>query len=449
MNYLMMSLPLLLLAAACGKPGTHQTPEEKIVQTTYANTPLPLKKQNVKCRSRMFNKSNAFFGLHLFMEAKSVVEAKDLFSFLRGTSLRDGKVISQSEYGEEAEIIFSSEGMQAKIFTKAKDITLCPEETNYKKDTVESAAMNATYFINKTNRKVSDLFPEIKMAPISLSIGPLILRSMVTRNWDGELEKQSMYMTDNAFYSPASASITFLPHSKLVKESGFKANFWEVPMVASHEYGHHVFQSIFKGAMSPLECFGSTVKKKSFNKGLNLNRSVKQEDVMTAYNEGFADLIAHYTLDPKERDVHDVKCLEISRDVASPVFYNGKPKIFDEEALRLFFASYNDYTNGTCEDHSYQDVHVIGAIFAHTADKFLGNFTNDNDEKLVAIVEWVKYLKAEKKKYLLATPQNFMKQTMTEFVKMSLTNFGKTLDAGNCKLVKEIYPQLEIDECSK
>lgn len=450
MNYLMMSLPLLLLAAACGKPGTHQAPEEKIVQTTLSNTFIPLKKQNVKCNSRQFMKSNSFFGLHLFVESKYVLEAKDLYGFLTGTSLRDGKVISQSEYGEEAEIIFSTEGMKAKVFVAAKDIKLCPEETNYAKNTVESAAMNTTYFINKTNKKVSSLFPDLKIAPITLSIGPSLLRSFVTRNWAGELEKQSMYMTDNAFYSPASSLITFLPHSKAAKENGFKANFWEVPMVASHEYGHHVFQSIHKGALSPLECFGTSVKKKkSFNKGLNLDRSVKQEDVLTAYNEGFADLIAHYTLDPKERDVHDVKCLEVSRDVASPVFYNGKPKIFDEEALRLFFSSYNDYTNGTCEDHSYQDVHVIGAIFAHNADKFLGNFTNDNDEKLVAIVDWVKYLKAEKKKLILVTPQNFMKQTMTEFVKMSLKKFGKNLDAGNCKLVKDIYPQLDINECSK
>lgn len=449
MNYLMMSLPFLLFAAACGKPVSHQTREEKIIQTTYSNTPILLRKQNVKCRSRVFNKSNALFGLHLFMEAKYVVEPKDLFSFLSGTNLRDGKVISQSEYGEEAEIIFSSEGVRAKIFTKPKEIKLCPDGTNYEKDTVESAAMNATYYINKTNKKVASLFPDLKMAPITLSIGPSVLRSMVTRNWAGDLEKQSIYMTDNAFYSPASALITFLPHSKLMKENGIKANFWEVPMVASHEYGHHVFQSIYGGALSPLECFGQATKKRSFNKSLNLDRTVKQDDVMTAYNEGFADLIAHYSLDEKERDVHDVKCLEVSRDVASPTFYNGKPKIFDEEALRLFFSSNPDYTNGTCEDHSYQDVHVIGAIFAHTADKFLGNFTNDNDEKLVAIIDWVKYLKAEKKKLVLITPKSFLKQTMSEFVKMSLKKFGKNLDSGNCKLVKEIYPQLEMNECSK
>lgn len=449
MNYLMMSLPFLLFATACGKPVTNKSVEEKITETNFSNSPLPLKKQNVKCNSRTFMKTNASFGLHLFMEAKYVIEAKDIFPFLQGRNLRDGKVISNSVYGEEAELLISNEGMRVKVFKNPKDITLCPEVTEYEKETVESAALNTTYFINKTSNKIKSLFPEISIAPITLSIGPSVVRSFLTRNWAGELVKESMYMTDNAFYSPATSVITFLPHSKGMKDRGMKANFWEVPMVASHEYGHHVFQSIYKGALTPLECYGSPRKKKSLNKSLKLDRTVKQEDVMTAYNEGFADLVAHYTLDSQERDVHDVKCLEVSRDVASPTFYNGKPKIFDEEALRSFFASYEDYTDGTCEDHSYQDVHVIGAIFAHNAEKFLGNFTSDNDEKLAAIVDWVKYLKAEKKTLILVTPRNFMKQTMTEFVKMSLDKFGKKLDAGNCKTVKEIYPQLELKECSK
>jgi hypothetical protein len=447
MKAVMIGLPFLLFLGACGKTVTHKTPLERIVETNYSNSPVLLKKQNLKCHSKSFTEFEAFIGLHLFFETKNVLESKNMLPYIQGTNLRDGNVISRSVYGEEAELIISEKGVSVRTMVNPKDIKICPEQNDYEKETVESAALNATFYIHKTNQKIRSVFPDMKIAPISLSIGPSVIRSVVTRNWAGELVKDSSYMTDNAFYSPSASLITFLPHSKNLKDNGIKANFWEVPMVASHEYGHHIFQSVYQSLNLPLDCFGHPQKKTRLQKSLQ-ERKVKQDDVLTAYNEGFADLIAHYTLDKRERDVHGVKCLEVSRDVASPVFYNGKPKIFDEEALRSFFSSFNDYTNGTCEDHSYQDVHVIGAIFAHNADKFLGHLTNEDNEKLAALVDWVKYLKAEKKKLILMAPRSFMKLTMSEFVKMSLTKFDKALDASNCKIVKDIYPQLELDECS-
>lgn len=448
MKNAMIVLPFLLFLGACGKPITTKSSTDTYTSTTYSNSPVLMRKQSKNCNAKSFNQS-AVFNLHLFVEGRFKKITQDFFPYLRGTSLRDSSVISSTVYGEEAEIFVTDEGMRVKTIAKPKDLKVCPDENEYDQDTIESAALNATYFIHETNSKIKSVFPDLYMSPIILSIGPKVMRSVVTKNWDGELSKDTTYMTDNALYTPANASITFLPHSKSLKENGFIMNFWEVPMVASHEYGHHVFQSIYTGTKAPLECFGDTHSNGNrLNKSLGFGREVKQDDVMTAYNEGFADLIAHYSLSQEERDVKGVKCLEVSRDVASPTFYDGKPKIFNEEAMRSFFSSIREFTLG-CEDASYQDVHVIGAIFAHNVDQFLGKFTNDNDEKLVALVDWVKYLKAEKKKLILMTPKNFMKQTMSEFVKMSLKKFDKTLDADNCKLVKEIYPQLDFDECAK
>ena len=283
-----------------------------------------------------------------------------MYPYFQGINLRDGKVISKTVYGEESEIFMADSGLRIRTKVQPRDLQICPDETNYEKDTIESAALNSTYFIQKTNEKIRSIFPDLKISPITLSIAPLVIRSSITTDWSGETTKESMYITDNALYTPGAATITFLPHSKSVKERGFKMNFWEVPMVASHEYGHHIFESIYSGQSSPMGCFGETHKPRTGRK--SFDRTVKHEDIMVSYNEGFADLVAFYTLEGKERDVQDVKCLEVSRDVESPVFYNGKPKIFNEEAMRTFFSPYVDYTNGTCEDHSYQDVHVIGAI---------------------------------------------------------------------------------------
>lgn len=451
MKKTMIGLPFLIFLGACGQPGSTKAPTEKITSTTYTNSPVSMRKQTQKCQSKRFEQDSALINLHLFVEAKYVKVARDFFPFLKGNSLRDGKVIAKTVYGEESEIFVTDKGMRIRTTVNPRELKICPDEDEYEQNTIESAALNATYFIHQTNAKIKTVFPELRIKPITLSIGPKVVRSVVTRDWNsGKLSKESLYITDNALYTPALSMITFLPHSKTLKENGFSMNFWEVPMVASHEYGHHVFQSIYGGSNNPLACFGhGHADNNPLNKGLGFERKVKQEDVMTAYNEGFADLVAHYTLGESEKNVEGVKCLEVSRDVASPAFYNGKPKIFDEEAMRTFFLNYKEFSLGGCEEMSFQEAHTIGAIFAHSADKFLGNFTSSNDEKLVAIVDWVKYLKAEKKKFILMSPRNFMKRTMSDFVKMSLAKFDKPLDADHCKLVEEIYPQLDLDECAK
>lgn len=447
MKRLMIGLPILFLIASCGKTTTTSPAEENITSTTYSNSRVVLTKQMNQCSAKAFNQQNSLFNLNLFLDGKLVTEPQDFLPYLRGTRLSDGAVIGSAVYGEVSEIILTNEGMRVKTTTNPKDLIICPGTDGFERESVESAALNATFFIHKTNAKIKSVLPDLKIAPITLSIAPSVTRSVITKNWAGETVKESLYMTDNALYSPAAAMITFLPHSSTIKENGFKANFWEVPMVASHEYGHHIFQSIHTGASQPLECFGNTKTKRGTNK--RLDRAVKQDDILVAYNEGFADLIAHYSLSDRERDVSEVKCLEVSRDVASPVFFNGKPKIFDKEVMRSFFSSFEDFTLGSCEDHSYQDVHVIGAIFAHSADQFLGKYTNNNDEKLVALVNWVKYLKAERKQFVLLSPKNFMKKTMSEFVRISLKKFDKSADESNCKIIKDIYPELELDECSK
>lgn len=449
MKYTMLGLPFLFFLGACGDPGANKV--EEFTKTTFTNSPVSMRKQTQKCQSKSFIQDSAFFNLHLFLEEKMVKVERDFFPYLRGTSLRDGKVIAKTVYGEESEIFVTEEGMRMKTSVNPRELKVCPEVEEYEQNTIESAALNATYFIHQTNAKIKTVLPDLKMAPVTLSIGPKVIRSIVTRDWDtGKLSRESLYVTDNALYTPALAMITFLPHSKTLKDNGFDVNFWEVPMVASHEYGHHVFESVYGGSLTPLSCFGHTHSKKNgLNKNLGYERKVKQEDVLTAYNEGFADLVAHYSLGEEERNVKGVRCLEVSRDVASPMFYNGKPKILNEEAMRTFFLNYKLFTLGTCEDISFQDAHTIGAIFAHTADKFLGKFTASNDEKLVAIVDWLKYLKAEKKKLVLMSPKNYMTHTMSEFVRMGVKKFDQTLDADNCKLVKHLYPQLSFDECAK
>lgn len=449
MTQFIVGLLFLFFLVGCGPQAT-PTAKEAIFPTEYSNNPIILKLQNENCRSNSFSSSQTFFNLHLFLQGEEGTETHDFSPLLQGLFLRNGTVIANSFHGERIEIM---EKNRAYLRSAPRIIKLCPEEDGYSPDTVESAALNTTYFINKSHLRFTTIVTDVAVTPITLNITPAIIESILTKDYKGETTKKSKYRTDNAFYMPRVKSITFLPHSVEMRLLGMKNSYWEVPFVASHEYGHHLFEMLYKDSqgLGPdmMNCFGHSNEKKplSLNKSLN-QRKIKIEDVLNSYNEGFADLMAWYTLDPKERNVKGVKCLEVSRDVSSPRFYNGKPKVFSKEAVQSFFSNYIDNPFRSCEEHSYQDTHVLGAIFAHNADSFLSELTNSDDEKLAAVVDWAKELKSERKKYLLASAETFLEETVKLFMDMSLERFGRVYDVEICSKINNVYPDLNIKECS-
>lgn len=452
MTQFIVGLLFLFLLAGCGRTETKTLIENELVYpTSYKNTPILLSLQNKQCLSNAFAPSQTFYHLHLFPEGKTGNQTHDFSPMLQGLFLRNGSVVADSLHGEKVEIF---ERNKTYIRNTASSIKLCPDEDGYLPETIESAALNTTYFINKSHHRFTTVIQDVAVSPVTLNITPAIIDSKIEKDFNGELSKKSEYRTDNAFYMPSIKAITFLPHSLEMQNLGMKINYWEVPFVASHEYGHHLFEMIFKDTQSlgsdVANCFGhskDTITKSDMNKSLN-QRKVKINDVLNSYNEAFADLMAWYTLDPKERDVKGVKCLEISRDITSPTFLDGKPKAFNKEALQVFFSNYIDNSFRSCEVVSYQDTHILGAIFAHNADLFLTELTSSDDEKLQAVVAWAKELRRERKKYLLASAEKFLKETVTLFMRMSLERFDRKFDWEICNKIYKVYPELNIKECS-
>jgi hypothetical protein len=233
---------------------------------------------------------------------------------------------------------------------------------------------------------------------------------------------------------------------------GYDTKYWEVPMIASHEYGHHLFEMIHrtnKGPRhKPLSCFGNSMH--AIQNGQdNIPRNASISDVMDSYNEGFADLVAYYTLDSKERGLKGVKCLQVTRDVGSDSFFYGAPKHFSENALQSFFSFSVDNSISSCDEHNYQDTHVLGAIFAHSADVFLSELTDSDDEKLMAVVEWVGLLKNVEKKYQAKPAQAFLEASFSLFIRNSLEKFERKFDKNICLVLNDLYPELTLKECSK
>ena len=446
MKSLLTLVPLILLLASCGEQVPHKSIRQ-VFPYSYSNSIVPVPKQFTRCSSIETSPIDSFLNLHLFIKGKSREDWFNFGPFLKGRYLTNTNVVNAIIYGEKTEYFQSGERYQVINHTQPQSFFLCPGKKIYK-GTVESVALNSMWFINKTSRRFSDIIQDIRISPITINIAPLIITSSLTQQ-AGTFKKEARYMTDNALYSPLTQTITFLPHSNLVG-SGFGLNLWEVPMVSSHEYGHHLFQMIYKDDFTvinePHTCFGKSSSNLATLKNKN-RRKVQIKDVLNAYNEGFADLISYYTLDRSERKVIGIRCLEKSRDIASPIFYDGKPKNFSREALRSFFSSFPNPPQ-VCEIPNFQEPHILGAIFAHSFDLFLGEMTKSDDEKLAALVEWVKFLRFEERNFYLASPETFLKETFSELLRMSVKRFNRTFDENTCRMVEKIYPDLNLTECT-
>lgn len=447
------TLLILISAVSCGRPssGGRYDPFEKVISTQYSNEPVLLEKQNEKCKQTRFSAGNTHFLLHLLLNGNRVSYAVDFVSLLQGNFLQDRDVILRSIYNEHLELQRIGDLTKSKVISEAMDINFCPEVDGYYQDSIESAALNASHFIKKTSTNFKEAVPDIFLSPITLNISPRIVNTSVERDEDGALFKKSSYLTDNAMYLPYSDTIVFLPQSKELKNRGYNMKFWEVPMVASHEYGHHIFKNIYgiSRAGSVHKCFESSKLKEKVpkkNKALALRR-VNFDDVLTVFNEGFADLISFYTLSSKERSVRGVNCLQITRDVESSKLINGKRKVFSEENIESFFSPYPDYLNGGCYNPSLQEVHVQGAIFAHSAYKFFQHLNYDHSQALGSLVLWLNYLKDESARLKRMNPQDFFETALDNFFLMSLQKDYRPIDSEICKQIKSIYPNTHINEC--
>lgn len=414
MKLLLSSLLLIFLAAGCGIESSRH-PQEKILSTRYSNTPVPLKKDFQQC----LDEENY---------------------------LHDGKVIQSVLFGERSEILSTPYGDRIRFLEKPRMAFVCKEEQNYSDNSIEASALQIT----KTIRKASALFrkvaPEIQIPPVKINLTPMIVKTELIANSDGTISKLGSYLTDNAFYRPSTSTITFLPHSSQHYRFAILRNLWNVPVVSAHEYGHHLFEHLLEGDRLPpadhSACFGEEEKVSN----LKSFRIITKKEVLTAFNEGFSDLVAYYSLSPSERDLTLVRCLEVSRDVSSPTFYDGNPKTFHQAALRSFFSTTRSMQL-SCEDTSYQDVHTLGAILAWSYNKFSGELTDSREEKLAALIEWARFLGVEYRRWSNQNPENFLRTSFSELLRISATRLNRSFDENLCQVVDEIFPDLDLKEC--
>src|SRR5690606_10031870 len=150
---------------------------------------------------------------------------------------------------------------------------------------------------------------------------------------------------NNAFYDSKNLMMVFLPQGvregqKEIPYAGMP--LWKLPFVPVHEYAHHIFATNipeFKKygdshQISASLCFGKISSKNHFEKELtSATGKVKNFEVYSAFNEGFADLVAFYGNGgaSSKNSLKSVTCFEKNREVDSSRFYNGQDKKMGED----------------------------------------------------------------------------------------------------------------------
>ncbi len=438
----------LSLLVACGQVTEAPSHTKKnVTYNSYSFSPLPLEKQSKGCFGQKFDSS--WMNLKLFDGRDVTAAAYDYSNLLDNLFVRDRekKAINSSVYNHSLEYQIL-ETLNGKVsysgseIQSALDITVCPDE-DYHEDSVENAALSVNYFINKTYRGIKQASPDVKLPPIKLSIGPLIkISNLKERNQD--VFKQSYYWVDNAAYSASSQTISFFPQSKESKMANRKTAYWQVPMVGSHEYGHHLFIQLYPYGV--------------VNQNIDVcvdNRTLKEEslqesepftinNVINSFNEGFADLVATYTLAPNEVSLKGIECMEENREISSASFLDGTPKSFNPKVLFAIFNDEIEVYRVSCRQPDLRDIHYVGAIFAYFADSYLSVFTSSQSEKLSALIEWVKELRQNDIRMRTTDAEMYLKTSLQNFIKLAPKTLKKEMSPEACQKAEELYRGLTI-----
>ncbi|WP_141734968.1 hypothetical protein [Oligoflexus tunisiensis] len=291
--------------------------------------------------------------------------------------------------------------------------------------------------------------------------------------------------TDNAFYSPFADdtlspsiyNISVIPQSVEARQQGLYngKGLWEFPVVIHHEYGHHVFQQLFGDStvvsfQAYLDYWQSHRGLHSIHGSLGLqdrsdNPETRRERhaflsspgrIFGALNEGFSDLFAHYSLN-EAKGLFDISCFQETRDVLSPVMYGGLPKVWNEDLWRETFDITMrmglDTVNKSevsplelCSVPSFDDIHVVGAVLAHTVDSVFQTTVVARREGLTPtlhkaglLMQWLQTLRATDEVLELSSKQT-LSRILNTALGTALTALGDHDKMEYCSVVQQKFP---------
>lgn len=335
---------------------------------------------------------------------QSIPELKSdetVFDFIKGTKHHHVIKSTTKIYMNANGDIINVENDETQI--DGKSIQVCEEQV-VKRQSGEHIAINILTALNQSYLSLKSIGELNGLTPTTVYTHPETLD--IKEVYDSETrelkETEQEVMTDNAFYW--NDGMYFIPHSedyiKFMQARGLKhINFWETSFVASHEFGHKIFEHNFPSGtkrMSLMEvikgrsCFSDNWKRK-YNPNKN-QRALTKSDILGAFNEGFADMFAYYSLESAFSSLKNVPWFEKERDVESLIDEANQRKQYNKRVADAFFLDH-ELNYRTDPDAKFQDDHTIGAIFAANINYFMdGVGISTKSQKLKITMLWLKSL---------------------------------------------------------
>lgn len=447
MKYNAIIMGLSLVLTACGSSSSGGGKKKVIKFSSLSMNPITLQKENTRCSSADLLEEEKIFTVTRLINKKPVEEIVNLQSFLQNNQLVDANkdLLNAHLYDVSKRRVLEVVYYDENSFDITTDIdevdnagltnSVCADNMSYARNSYENVGLIVTNALTKTRSAITSLISD-SIPSVSVSLTPLEYSKVkVTDVYGNVYQDEEGYRTNNAYYSPSEKALVFLPGSKEVEAAGiFEKPFWEIPMVASHEYGHHIFDTLYPNFEHSNmhqdilhdSCFDTRFNTNTEMMAVSEARTTERSDIVGGFNEGFADLMAQYTLSESENYLGDLNCFRKNREVKSPKFADGTIKKFNAKNIRLLFSS-KEYETSSCNKANIQEIHHMGAVFAHVTDAIQSSYGLTNTEKLQNILTWIKALNEDENLNLMGG-RDYFENSLRKFVKIMHKNYGNIND---------------------
>jgi hypothetical protein len=441
----------LLLLASCGglNSGLYGNNNRTYIETSTGDA-LPLYESNPNCEQVM---QQYEYNLEYFWKGHFQLTgySPQLDGFALNTNF-----FSRYVYGGGATLETEGSRTTEHSLIRPKILQLCSEQ--YTAKSYEGAALHASKYLNLAAKKFQGLNMK-PLTPVSVWIAPKVEVRKLYDNSDGTVDVKKSYIVNNASYNRGQKRVTFYPQGSVdnrpIPFNGVP--LWQVPMVISHEYGHHVFAEYFN-SLSDLTgikldgdlCFDTSEGHFHSSTAVKTNRSrtVDNSVVLKTFNEGYADLFAYYVNGKKKNNLSKLTCLKRSRDVDSDFFYNFQQKKLGRDEVDIFFHQNVFAVRGCDEDVNYQDVHMIGAVIARFYRATTKLYGWDSTKSLRVLTQWVSAMAADYYDNRYLSPKQIMSFGLNKMAEVIGRNASRTSDKYNlCQNFDFYFPafKLKID----
>ena len=341
-----------------------------------------------------------------------------------------------------------------------KDMFICVDERIALQSLEQESLdiVSAVDFAYKSSKSSFDKFPNVEVKPINVTVqGNLIHYYHLKVDDEIIYEGEGETVVDNAFY--ANERITFTPQGKSSVEN---TPYWQIPFVAAHEYGHHVFATFFafgkkySGSKTQVGCFSkrahnnTTFKHRDKPQLINslldvfsVDNIAKNKRLLSALNEGFADIYARYASFDYSLTID---CFKDSREVDSSKFAGQEDKILTTEIINYYVDSEKTYSGATtCDDYNYEDSHHIGTVIVHGFHAMMKDVRLSRSERIFVLIKWLQNMNTVMEGTLFDNPifkdpVVFVKWSVDEFIKSLQEVSGKgSLSANQQEIYSSVF----------